>query len=226
MRSASVLVVFALAFVLVGCSSAPTVYDRVSEQSNEILYVDVVGERMLSSDISFFGARLGDSLVSVRELHGEALFENEFSFGRTTNLEYGFDGVNDTVVLYHFQRGVLTSVLVTNLAEEFLLYDSLLGQPRSEMYAVLGLPTVSEDVHLERIFYYDSLGYEVYQREGVIDRVYFTTPNRGILPADRDVVRNESINVSDYVDVQDEEPGVVSETNRAPILCFEDECFS
>lgn len=97
MRNVVLILVFAV--LVVGCSSS-SVHERVVVADNEILYADIVGEALVSSEASFFGVMLGDSLVSVRELHGEALFENEYSFGRTTNLEYSF-GANDTVVLYH-----------------------------------------------------------------------------------------------------------------------------
>lgn len=172
--------------LLAGCGPL-SLSEIVPDTENEILYHDVVEQRVLADEISYFGVMLGASEEDVVNLHGQPDSEQEFAFGRTKNIEYSFGQTNDTTVLYHFDRGVLNAVLITSYAQDVLEYDSLLGDRREDMYSVLRVPTVSDDLaSRERMFVYDEFGYELFTKQGIIQRIYFTTPNRGIEPAGRD----------------------------------------
>lgn len=179
-----------LLVLVVACTpSGDLLEERVEVSENEFLFSDVVSERVPADEISFFGVRLGDTEEFVRELHGVPDVEESYQFGRVVNLEYDFSLNNQTAVLYHTERGVVTAVLVPYEAQQLLGFSTLLNESRAEMYSVLGLPTLTRDVDLERVAHYDSLGYDVYTSGRMVDRIYFTTPNRGITPAGVD---NES----------------------------------
>ena len=185
------VVLVLLAVVLAGCAQQAvgmaSLDERVPYSAQEILYEDVVAERVASTNISFFGVRIDDSAESIVMLHGEPDVQESYEFGRVINYEYDFLLDNATAVLYHTNRGVVQAVLVPVDAQQLLGYESaVLGVSRAQMYATLGLPTLTRDLSLERVAHYDSLGYDVYLVAGEVERIYFTTPNRGILPAGRD----------------------------------------
>ncbi len=172
---------FAL-LVIVACAPAlepvSELSDRVPDVAGEILYYDVFSDRIPSDNISFFGVRLGDSEERVVELHGEADSVSEYQFGAVRNLEYGFGQENVTVVLYHVERGVVRAVLVTNDANDLLVGETVMMGGRDRLYGLLGIPSVAQDLHMERAFVYNSLGYAVFINAAGIDRVYFSEPIR------------------------------------------------
>lgn len=179
-----------LLVLLAGCASVPlseqSLNERVPAGEHEFLFVDVVEERVPADEIAFFGVRLGDSVDDVVSLHGEADVVERYELGRVENLEYNLSLSNDTAVLYHTRRGVVESVLVTRAAEELLSFDTLLGERRTQMLGLLGVPTRSDDLPFQRVSIYDELGYDVYFVRGVVDRMYFTSPNRGVESVGRD----------------------------------------
>lgn len=177
----SLVLIALFAAVMVACQiPEPALDERVVNIDSEILYNDVIREQVPSDQITFFGINFGDSHSSVLELHGEPLYERQYTFGRIVNSEYDFTGNNESDVLFHFELGELTSVLITQDASELFMYESLLGQNSTEMVNALGTWTVSESIAPYRVRFYDPLGYEFYQRRGVIQQIYFTTPNRGL----------------------------------------------
>lgn len=184
MRYAFILLaVFALA---VACSpveqeSESTLYDRVPDVSGEILYHDVFLDRTPADEIVFFGVQIGDSEEDIRSLHGEPDVESEYQFGVIRNLEYGFGAENASAVLYHTDRGVVRAVLLMTDANEFLVNETILTGGRDRMFGLLGTPDVTQDLHLERAYHFESLGYTVFIVRRQIDRVYFSTP----VPADK-----------------------------------------
>ncbi len=165
--------------VLAACS-APVAeqafFADVENVSGEILFSDVLLDRIPSDEIVFFGVRLGDYEERVRELHGEPDEVSEFSFGAIRNLEYGFGQENVTAVLYHVQRGVVSAVLVTDDANEWLVGETVMSGNRSRVFGLLGTPSSAQDLHLERAFIYDSLGYTVFVNAQGVDRIYFSRP--------------------------------------------------
>jgi hypothetical protein len=181
--------------LLVACSPA-SLEDRVLDVDNEILYYDVISEQLPANQISYFGVSFGDTEEALLELHGQPLVESEYTFGRIRNLEYSFTDDNTTDVLFHFEQGLLSSVLVTAGAQELFLYDSFIGANSSRLVDALGVWTVSDTITPYRIRFYDDFGYEFYQRRGEVEQIYFTTPNRGLQPAGVDVLRNESANMT------------------------------
>jgi uncharacterized protein YbdZ (MbtH family) len=194
---AQTFTILILAVLIAGCGPV-SLTEIVSESETEILYTDVINAEIPANEISYFGVMFGASEDDVRALHGQPDSEQEFAFGRTKNIEYSFGKTNATTVLYHFDRGSLQSVLITNAAQSIIKYDSLLGDTRQMMYSTLGVSTRSQDLDRERMFIYDELGYEIFTKRNIVDRIYFTTPNRGIAPAGQDKV---------------------NETNSAPIIC-------
>ena len=169
MRIHVLLAVLALAaFAACGPQSLE---QRVDDTRNEFLYDDVVQDGVVSLNISFFGVSIGDSEQSVLDLHGEPTRVEDYQFGRVRNLEYAFGPDNSTDVLYHADQGVVAAVLVQESAEPLLSEDTLLGERRTSIYEQLGLPTLSKDLYRERVFFYDELGYEVYVKDGVVDRI-------------------------------------------------------
>lgn len=201
MRYTAVLLLLAL--LLAACASTPSSLDeRVVDSDSEIMYDQVLGTP--STGISFFGISIGDSESDLLSLHGPADKNRSYRFGRTVNYEYGF-GLNHTAVLYHTERGVVTSVLVTREASP-LLSNSTLELSLEDVYSSLGIPDLQVDRSSERVFYYDSLGYEVFIKKRNVDRIFFTTPNRGI--SGPGTPTNSSYNLSDF-------------ENEAPQICIQ-----
>ena len=226
--------------VLAGCASEPLVlseqplHERVPAGEAEFLFVDVVEQQVPANEISFFGVRLGDSVDDVVSLHGEADVSERYELGRVVNLEYNLSLPNATAVLYHTRRGVVQSVLVTSDSEELLSYDSVLGSSRAEVLGLLGIPTRTNDLHLQRVSVYDLLGYDVYFVQGFVDRMYFTSPNRGVESAGRDAemcaqVITPAVDPSSGECVEFPNPCIVPEdwevvgscSGSAPIICVD-----
>lgn len=176
------LVILCLAVVLSGCSPEERPFSAVPEAHGELLYGDAIAERIPGDEVRVFGIGLGSTEEQVRSLHGAPDADEEYRFGSVRNLEYSF-GQNDTVVLYHVERGVVTGILLTNRAAPLLANDTSLRLTRTGMYASLGVPTLTRGRTGERIYYYDSLGYEIFMRRSVLDRIYFTSPDRGLAPS-------------------------------------------
>ena len=182
-----VWIVVLAAFVLAcapGDVSTPeqSLYDVVENVSAEILYHDVFSDQIPSDEIVFFGVSFGDEEEHIVSLHGEPDATSEYQFGAIRNLEYGFGQENTTVVLYHLDRGVVSAVLVTNDANEYLVGETVMTGGRERVYGLLGIPTVTQDLHLERAFVYTELGYAFFITNQGIDRVYFSEP----IPRDHD----------------------------------------
>lgn len=166
---------------------------------------DIVSSRILTTNASFFGVSLNMSLSEVTEVLGMPETSTQHAFGSITNYEY-VDENNETFLLVHFVDGFVQGILVTQYAQT--TYPNLIGGSRSDMYMILGLPTRFDDLSTrETVYVYDEFGYEIFVRRGEVSRMYFTTPNRGILPKGVASSGNDSL--------------VLGNNNSAPYFVFE-----
>ncbi len=161
--------------------------ERVPDVPGEVLYHDIIADNIPSDQVKVFGIGLGDTEDDVISLHGKPDHVLSLSFGNILNMEYNLNLSNDTAVLYHVEAGVVRGILLTKNAQSVLHGYTKMNSTLYDLFPVIGMPTLTKDLHLQRRHNYDSLGYEFYTRRKYLDRLYFRYPNQGIEPYGKEV---------------------------------------
>ena len=203
--------------------------ERVADVPGEVLYHDVLMDMVPADKLVVFGISLGDSEEYILKLHGEPDISEDYEFGRQRNLEYKL-GMQNTAVLYHLEKGVVTGILLSSDANPLLKEETVLDHNLSEVFGLLGVPTRVQHLHLEQAYFFDELGYEVYMKKKQTDRIYFKMPiviekDEGcaqVITYARDPATDECYELPNPCVVPQEWDVVEScSDNSAPIIVFE-----
>ncbi len=172
--------------LLAACTHQATWQSNVPNVPGEVLYHDVLLQNIPADQVRVFGTGLGDNQSHIEAILGKPDVSQDYQFGKIRNIEYDL-GQNKSAVLYHLVEGKVQGILVTQAANPFLVNQTVIRHNLSDIYGLFGVPTLSQDLQKERIFYYDKLGYQVFINSQGMERIFFTTPNQGIKPVGQTV---------------------------------------
>jgi hypothetical protein len=132
-----------------------------------------------STEISFLGVMLGDSLESVIERVGspDVIFtpaDNSYK-----NLEYrNMIGISGKYagISYHFEKNKVTIINIKPSFNKYLHGNTSIGVPKDIIYALLDIPDYQSLFSSYRVFYYAEKGIDIYLKSNDINRMSFYQP--------------------------------------------------
>jgi len=183
MQSKTIILIACAALLLAACTSQPakkTLIDTIPNTPSELIYNDVLSESFTSMNVTVLGVGLGMSENSVLQKLGPADNDEQYDFGAIKNWAYAEKlGFTQTAVMYHFEKGILTRIIIGPAFNHFLSGTSMVGKNKSVIYGAFGLPQRQYDIKTGRFFVYNNLGLEVYLDTHDVETQYaFVYPMR------------------------------------------------
>ncbi|HLD02141.1 MAG TPA: hypothetical protein VJC07_00375 [Candidatus Nanoarchaeia archaeon] len=124
----------------------------------EITKSDVIASNLNAKDMTFFGAKLGDTRDSVIKNLGKPDYAKAYS-GYVENLEYStkFD-MADVGLLFHLENGIVTSIVVKQPFNKYLQGDTMIDWTKDEMLQRFGSADSAEVQYPFKIYTYNDRG--------------------------------------------------------------------
>ncbi len=146
------VVVIAAILVLLAPKSTPL------NPKFEITQSDVIASDLNAKEITFFGAKLGDTRDAVVENLGKPDYMKTYS-GNVENIEYStkFE-MADVGLLFHLENEIVTSIVVKQPFNKYLHGDTVIDWTKDEMLQRFGSADSAEMQYPFKIYTYNDRG--------------------------------------------------------------------
>jgi hypothetical protein len=208
-----------IAVALTACQQQPTALKNVPHTPNELLYNDILSTDFVSTDVTVLGVGVGMTEADVQAKLGTPDNATSRDFGASKNWEYSTAlGLNRTGVVYHFEDGIVTRIIVDSALNKYLQGNSTVGKSKDEVYGIYGIPERQYDLPGSfRFFVYNKRGFESYLFKGNEYQYAFVYPMRK-LPTMSYVDKN----LTNYEILHPEIPALLTDTTT---LCNQGPTF-
>lgn len=146
------VVIVAAILIILAPKSAPL------DPKFEITKSDVIASNLNARDITFFGAKLGDTRDMLVQKLGKPDYTRTYS-GDVENIEYStkFE-MNEVGLLFHMENEIVTSVTVKQPFNKYLQGDTVIDWTKDEMLQRFGSADSAEVQYPFKLYTYDDRG--------------------------------------------------------------------